>query len=163
MLQGCVAGNAVMIQPKSISSSVYDCGNFTVQFDGMFADGFMVLYYIIPLAPLTNSSETEGYLELPITMYSRNEPVHTLSVQEVHVQLPEQEEAIYPYKVEITTDKHVPKDSWYYKTMKFTFKINRHELTEFQLIFPNAINGCDVPPTPYIRKEKTHYITPTNS
>jgi len=55
----------------------------------------MVLYYIVPLVPLTNSSDTKSFLEIPITLHSREEPVFDLSLQDVQVRLPTLQEAIY--------------------------------------------------------------------
>ena len=160
-LQGCVAGYSVQMLPKSNGPSQHKCENFTLHTDAIFSDGFMVLYYIIPLVPLFNRSDTKDFLEIPISIISRKEPVYNLTLNDITIRMPNNQNLISPYKKIVTRDKINTEKPFYYKTLKFYFEINRHNLKEFDLVFQNQINGCVIPDTSYIRKEGTHYITRT--
>jgi len=159
LLGGCIAGKATMFAPVAGPNAQYACGTATIRPDDFFSDGFVVLYYIVPLVPVPNASETESSLEFPITIHSEVEPVFDLTVQDVSVRIPNVQKAVHPIKVELIVNVEKP---WYYKTFKFTFDVDRHQLNEFVLIFAKPLHGCDIPDTPYVKKEETHYITPGN-
>ncbi len=159
---GCVAGKAVMIQPQE-GSVRYQCGPYTIEPDGFFADGVMVLYYVVPLIYVQNSSETKSFLELPITISSDTEPVFDLTLQDVQVRIPGHAEAVPPSNVNITMENVRTDKPLFSKTFTFTFEIDRHRLREFTLVFPRPVHACILPDTPYLRTEERHYITPANS
>lgn len=158
VLTGCVAGNTTMISPAPLVQ--YTCGNVTVRPDGFYSDGFGVLYYVVPLAPLPKSSETESELELPITVHSAVEPVFDLTVQDVAVHIPNVAETIRPTRVKIITENALPGKPWYYKTFKFTFPVDRHRLNDFVLAFSKPLHGCDIPDTRYVKEQTSHFISP---
>lgn len=160
MLSGCIAGKVVTISPKEVHHQ-YVCEPFTIRPDGIFSDGFAVLYYIVPLWPLTNNSDTSYSLEIPITIHSDKEPVFDFVLQDVMVRIPELQSDIAARSIKKITETAFPNKPWYYKTFKFTFDIDRNLLSEFTLIFPNPVHDCKIPDTPYVRKEKWHIITPT--
>lgn len=161
LLAGCAAGRAVMLQPQAAGAR-YACGPYSIRPEPFFADGFMVMYYVIPLLPLKNNSTTPSSLELSVAVESPGEPDIELGTADVQVVIPERAAPVSPSHITSTTRAATPGKPPYRKTFRLVFDVDRHQLQAFTLVFPRPIAGCQLPDTPYVRHVERHYVTPVN-
>jgi hypothetical protein len=154
-----MAGRTVMTAPQARSAE-FDCGTYTIRPEGLFSDGFVVYYYVIPLAFSTGASKTESFLELPITTHIKTDPVFDLTLDDVQIQVPGIDKRISPSRIEVISDSSFYVG--YRKTFRLTFEVDRHKLRNFTLVFSKPLHGCTIPDTPYLVEEQKHYISPIN-
>lgn len=161
LLAGCAAGKAIMLQPAT-PAAAYQCGPYTIQPDAFFADGFAVIYYLLPVMIMRGASSTPSQLELSVTIHAMDAPVTDLTLADVAVALPGVSTPLHPVQMATKAAQEGPGQRWHRKTFSFLFDIDRHRLTEFSLLFPRPVQGCMLSPTPYVRRVERHYMTPVN-
>jgi hypothetical protein len=166
---GCVAGKAEYYVPtleqsygNTENSFSYKCGNYIITLDSFCSDGFMLMYYLIPLAPIPPDSKTKTDLEIQITISSKVEPVFDLTLNDIQVKIPGTEGMLFPYKILIISECSLPEEPWFRKTFRFLFHADRHKISKFTLTFPHKINGCDLPPVNFCKEIHKYYMTPIN-
>ena len=157
LVEGCTAGRGVFFVPDTRAQ--YECGPYTVRPDGIFADGFAVLYYIVPLAPLFHSSDTPSRLEVDITVHSV-QPVFEVSEDDVRIRLSDPDVLYRPIARTVKTNSRLPEKPWYYQTTRFTFDLDRSTISNYVLTFPSGLHGCRIPDTAYRKEVRTEMMTP---
>ena len=157
-LCGCFAGKAETFDPTEQTHAhqvdPYKCGDVTLRPNSFFSNGFVLMHYIVPLWPIFPSSKTESDLEFKITIYGHQESFASPTKDDVLVKLKNESEPIKPYDIQEKIHSYDPEKPWFYKKLHFFYKADRNQIDEFEVIFPNEINGCSFPPVIYKKNER---------
>jgi hypothetical protein len=151
LLNGCAAGKPEKFIPSVRS---YNCNDFTIQPEWYINSGYQVLYYVIPLSIQGPTFETENNLEVPISIYSRQNPISDSGLDRAVAYVNGSSQAISPYKVEVLTKNEIPSKPWYFKRYLFYFRYDRDKVESYKFNFPENFNGCNIPDIYYEKYKK---------
>lgn len=163
MFCSCIAGRGTFYVPVDMSLYQINCGSHTIRFNSLFTDGFAVVYYFgVPLVPLFNHSDTDTNLEVDITVHSDKEAVFDIELSDVEVKLPESGVGASPKTRKTKVESRMPEKPWFYRTTRFTFDLDRSQISEYSLTFPNGLNGCGIPDIPFRKNVRSEWAEVVN-